>query len=203
VEISPLEVPGTWLCTHNTHADDRGSFGEWFRTDDLFATTKQRFSIAQANVARSHRRVLRGIHYTHLPVGQAKFVYCATGSVLDVMVDIRVGSPTFGSHAVTTLSADTATAVFIAEGIGHAYIALEDDTTLTYLVSSLYTPELDDVITPLDVELALPWPEGLMPAILSAKDKEAPSLAEAAAAGRLPRYEDCLARYEFLAQQVP
>jgi dTDP-4-dehydrorhamnose 3,5-epimerase len=115
------------------------------------------------------------------------------------MVDIRIGSPTFGRHAVATLSADAANAVFIAEGIGHAYIALEDDTTLTYLVSSLYAPELDAAITPLDAELALPWPEALMPATLSAKDKAAPSLAEAAAAGRLPTYEDCLALYARLA----
>lgn len=200
MDISPLAVPDTWLCTHTSHADERGSFGEWFRSDDLFTATKRRFSVMQANVARSRRGVLRGIHYTHLPLGQAKYVYCPSGSVLDVMVDIRVGSPTFGSYAVATLSAAAANAVFIAEGIGHAYIALEDDTTVTYLVSSLYAPELDDAVTPLDAELALPWPQELMPAIVSAKDESAPSLAEAAAAGRLPRYEDCLARYELLAQ---
>jgi dTDP-4-dehydrorhamnose 3,5-epimerase len=199
VEIVPLGIPDTWLCNHRTHSDARGSFAEFLRTDHLSAATKREFSVLQANVVRSARGVLRGVHYTHLPVGQAKYVYCPSGSVLDVMVDIRVGSPTFGAHTVATLSADNGNAVFIAEGIGHAYLALEEDTTVTYLVSSLYAPDLDDGINPLDAELALPWPADLMPATLSPKDEQAPSLAAAAAAGRLPQYDDCLALYERLA----
>jgi dTDP-4-dehydrorhamnose 3,5-epimerase len=200
VEVTPLDVPGTWLCTHRTHADDRGSFGEWLRTDVLSAATKRTFSILQANVARSRRGVIRGIHYTQLPPGQAKYVYCASGSVLDIMVDIRVGSPTFGAHAAVTLSSAAANAVFMAEGIAHAYLALEDDTTVTYLVSSLYAPHRDCSVTPYDTDLALPWPEALTPVTLSEKDRGAPSLAEARDAGLLPRYDDCLAFYDRLAE---
>jgi dTDP-4-dehydrorhamnose 3,5-epimerase len=200
VEVTPLAVPGTWLCTHPTHADDRGSFGEWLRADALEAATGRTFSVQQANVARSRRGVIRGVHFTRLPVGQAKYVYCTSGSIIDIMVDLRDGSPTFGAHAAAALSADTGAALFMAEGIGHAYAALEDDTTVTYLVSSVYNPEQDGTVSPFDPDLALPWPTDLGAITLSDKDRDAPSLAAARAGGDLPGYDECLEHYQSVAR---
>jgi dTDP-4-dehydrorhamnose 3,5-epimerase len=196
MEITPLAVPGTWLCTHQSYADQRGSFGEWLRTDLLEAATGRTFAVQQANVARSRRGVIRGVHYTRLPPGQAKYVYCMSGSVLDVMVDLRVDSPTFGANATAVLSPELRTATFMMEGIGHAYAALEDDTTVAYLVSSTYCPTQDGTVSPFDVDLALPWPEDLGAITLSAKDQNASSLADARRAGDLPNYDECLRHYE-------
>jgi dTDP-4-dehydrorhamnose 3,5-epimerase len=195
MKVEPLAVPDAWLCTPRVHGDDRGMFLEWYRGDILAEATGRRFDIIQANHSRSKRGVLRGLHFADVPPGQAKFVYCPQGSALDVIVDLRVGSPTFGAVDSVVLDDRERRAVFIAEGLGHAFCALSDDTSLTYLVSSVYNPAVERTVSPVDPELALPWPIDAAELELSPKDRDAPTLAAARAAGELPDYDACLAAY--------
>ena len=144
--------------------------------------------MAQTNHSRSAAGVLRGVHFTAYPPGQEKYVYCPRGRVLDVMVDIRLGSPTFGQSVATELDQSSFRAVFIPDGVGHAFLALEPDTVVSYLVSTGYAAAAERAIHPLDPDLALPWPADLAP-ILSEKDASAPGLTEAWQRNLLPRFQ--------------
>jgi dTDP-4-dehydrorhamnose 3,5-epimerase len=195
--VRPLTIEGTWLLEPKVFPDDRGTFHEWFRGRELYEATGYRLPLAQANCSVSRRGVLRGVHFADVPPGQAKYVTCARGAVLDVMVDVRVGSPTFGQWESVRLDDESRRAVFLAEGIGHAFMALTDDATVLYLCSTGYSPGREHGVDPLDPELGIAWPDGIEP-VLSDKDAAAPSLAEARAAGLLPVYEECVAYYEKL-----
>jgi dTDP-4-dehydrorhamnose 3,5-epimerase len=197
MQVRELSVPGSWEFTPRAFGDDRGLFLEWFKAEVVEATIGHRFDLVQANHSISRRGVLRGIHYAAVPPSQAKYVYCPRGSVLDVIIDIRVGSPTFGQWDAVTLDAVDRRAVYISEGLGHAFMALEDDSSITYLCSTGYNPTGEFGTDPTDAALGLPWPAGIEP-IVSDKDREAPTLAEAAAAGMLPEYDECLAFYDAL-----
>ena len=132
-----------------------------------------------------------------MPVGQAKYVTCVRGAVLDVIVDIRVGSPTFGRSDAIRLDEQERGAVYLAEGLGHGFAALTDDATVIYLCSSVYDPAAERGLNPLDEGMALSWPSDVPP-LLSEKDTAAPSLAEARQAGLLPDYGVCRSFYESL-----
>jgi dTDP-4-dehydrorhamnose 3,5-epimerase len=138
--------------------------------------------------------VLRGVHFALVPPGQAKYVYCPSGKILDVIVDIRVGSPTFGVHDAVLLDSEQPRAVYLSEGLGHAFVSLADNSSVTYLVSSGYSPGREFGVNPMDPELDLPWPTDLE-FEFSAKDQAAPTLAEAREKGLLPTMEQCEARY--------
>ncbi|XVQ12527.1 dTDP-4-dehydrorhamnose 3,5-epimerase [Spirillospora sp. CA-255316] len=191
--MDPLTIEGAFAFTPRVHGDDRGSFHEWFR-QDLLERTGHSFELAQANCSVSGGGALRGVHFADVPPGQAKYVTCVRGAILDVVVDIRVGSPTFGRHECVRLDAANRRCVYIAEGIGHAFMALTDDTMVVYLCSTPYTPEREHTVHPLDPELGIAWPEGVEP-VLSARDAAAPSLAEAQKEGLLPDYKECLDFY--------
>jgi dTDP-4-dehydrorhamnose 3,5-epimerase len=148
--------------------------------------------VVQTNHSRSRRGVVRGVHFSMLPPGQAKYVYVPRGAVLDIVVDIRVGSPTYGQHEAVRLDDRDFRALFLSEGLGHCAIALEDDTVLSYLCSTGYLPDREKGVSPADPALALPIPAD---ALLSPRDTAAPSLAEAADQGLLPTYEECRAFY--------
>ncbi|MGQ0631420.1 MAG: dTDP-4-dehydrorhamnose 3,5-epimerase [Sporichthyaceae bacterium] len=190
LEAVPLAVPGSWVLTPRRHGDDRGEFCEWFRADVLSAAIGHRFDLAQANCSVSRRGVLRGIHFADVPPGQAKFVTCAAGAVLDVVVDIRVGSPTFGAWDSVLLEAGERRSVYLAEGLGHGFFAMTDDATVMYLCSTGYAPGREHGIDPLDPAIGIAWPTGIEP-VLSAKDAEAPSLESAQSDELLPRYAEC------------
>ena len=194
MEIRELAVRDAYAVDLVPHGDARGRFTEWYRADVLGRALGHPLSLAQANHSVSARGVLRGVHFALVPPGQAKYVYCPTGRVLDVVVDVRLGSPTFGVHDAVELSGDRPRAVYIAEGIGHAFLALEDGSSVTYLVSSPYAPDREFGISPLDPALDLPWPADV-DLELSAKDDAAPTLEEAQAQGILPTMEQCAARY--------
>lgn len=168
------------------HRDERGEFVEWFKAPALAEATGYSFSLAQANLSRSTKGTVRGIHFADIPPGQAKYVTCVQGSIIDYIVDIRVGSPTFGQWDSAELSASSRNAVFLEEGLGHAFCALEENTTVAYLVTDLYRPDKEHGINPLDnaLDIAFPFPASELS--LSSKDTEAPSLAEAYAKGLLP-----------------
>jgi dTDP-4-dehydrorhamnose 3,5-epimerase len=195
MKVSALAVPDAWLCTPDRHGDERGMFLEWFRGDELAAATNRRFDIVQANHSVSRRGALRGVHFADVPPGQAKFVYCPAGAVLDLVVDLRVGSPTFGTVDSVVLDETERRAVFIAEGIGHAMVALQDNSSLTYLVSTHYDPVAEHTVSPVDPALALPLPDDIGTPTMSEKDVRAPTLSEAGDLGILPSYDACLARY--------
>lgn len=198
MDVAPLGIDGAWVFTPRAFADDRGVFLEWYQAKTMARAIGYPLDLAQANHSISARGVLRGLHYADVPPGQAKYVYCSSGAVLDVAVDLRVGSPTYGRCEQVRLDDVDRRAVYLAEGLGHAFLALTDQASVSYLCSTAYDPAAEHAVHPLDPALGLPWPAGITPQ-LSAKDADAPSLAQAAAAGALPSYASCLAYYETLA----
>ena len=193
-----LRVPGAWEITPQLHTDDRGSLFEWFTDAEFSALTGHRLDLRQANCSVSAAGVLRGVHFAQLPPSQAKYVTCVHGKVLDVVVDIRVGSPTFGRWDSTVLDDRERRSVYLSEGLGHAFLALEDDSTVMYLCSAGYNPEREHTINALDPALDIAWPVVDGEPVLSDRDREAPTLAETQAAGLLPTWEETRAFVEDL-----
>ena len=194
MDVRLLRIEGACVFTPRQFADERGVFLEWYQASVLEKEIGHPLAVAQANSSVSRRGVVRGVHYADVPPGQAKYVYCPRGAVLDVVVDLRVGSPTYGEHDSVVLDERDRRAIYIAEGLGHAFCALTDDASLTYLVSTPYDPARERSVHPLDRALALPWPADAEP-VLSPRDAAAPPLGAAAAAGALPSYADCAALY--------
>jgi NDP-hexose 3,5-(Or5-) epimerase len=184
VRYTELAVPGTFLVSPDHLRDDRGTFYESMRTDDFERATGIPFQVHQINYSVSKRNTLRGLHSVTIPPGQAKFVTCVRGALRDMVVDLRIGSPTYGAYDTNVLDADSGASVYVPEGVGHGFLTLTDDATICYVLSSTYVPGTQIDIDPLDPELALPWGY-TEPPLLSAKDAAAPSLAETRAAGRL------------------
>jgi epimerase EvaD len=197
MQVRELAVRDAFEFVPKTFPDNRGLFVAPFQESALTEVLGHPLRLAQTNHSVSRRGTIRGVHFADTPPGQAKYVYCPRGALLDVVVDLRTGSPTFGRWDVVRLDSTEFRAVYLAEGLGHAFVALEDDTAMAYLCSTPYNPAGEHGITPLDPALNLPWPTGLTP-VLSEKDRDAPTLAEAAEAGLLPRYDDCVAYYEKL-----
>lgn len=193
--VRSLSIEGAWLLEPKIFGDDRGHFLEWFRGGEFRSATGHDLSLAQANCSVSHKGTLRGIHFADVPPSQAKYVTCPGGAVLDVVVDIRVGSPSFGRWEAVRLDAERHQALYLAEGLGHAFMALTDEATVIYLCSSPYAPEREHGVYPLDPDLGIAWPTEIPP-VLSEKDAAAPRLADAQRRGLLPRYEECLALYK-------
>ncbi|MEV6348543.1 dTDP-4-dehydrorhamnose 3,5-epimerase [Actinoplanes sp. NPDC051851] len=192
--MKPLSIEGAWLFEPKVFGDNRGSFHEWFKAPAFDGALGHRFDLAQANCSVSSAGTLRGIHFADVPPSQAKYVKCVRGAILDVIVDIRVGSPTYKKWQTVRLDDQDHHSVYLAEGLGHGFMALTDDATVVYLCSEGYAPEREHGVNPLDPEIGIVWPEGLEP-VLSGKDADAPSLAEAEAAGLLPTWEDCRQYY--------
>jgi dTDP-4-dehydrorhamnose 3,5-epimerase len=196
-----LAVPGAWEITPVQHGDPRGVFLEYFQGAPFLAATGHGFDLQQANCSVSAAGVLRGIHFADVPPGQAKYVTCAKGAVLDVAVDLRVGSPTFGAWDTVLLDDVDRRAIYLSEGLGHAFLSLEDDSTVLYLCSTGYSPGREHAVHPLDPDIGIVWPttgrdgSALTPQ-LSDKDLSAPSVAEALRTGLLPRWDEV---EEFLA----
>jgi dTDP-4-dehydrorhamnose 3,5-epimerase len=177
-------------------------FLEWFKEASFTEAVGHPLRLAQANTSVSARGVVRGIHFAQVPPGQAKYVTCSTGRVLDVVVDIRVGSPTFGTWDSVLLDDVDRRAIYLAEGLGHVFLALDDRSVVTYLCSEGYNPGREHGIHPLDPEIGIAWPEGVEP-LLSPKDASAPSLREAEQTGILPAYDECVAYYASLRKRGP
>jgi len=201
VQIRELKVPDSYEITPKQFGDDRGVFLEWYRFDRLAEAVGHSIDLRQANTSVSKRGVVRGIHFADVPVGQAKYVTATHGAVLDYVVDIRVGSPTFGQWDSVLLDDVDRRAIYLAEGLGHAFVALTDDATVSYLVTDTFKADREHGIDPLDPEIGLVFPPEAGEALLSPKDTAAPSLAEAAASGLLPTWDDMRAFYSTLDQK--
>jgi dTDP-4-dehydrorhamnose 3,5-epimerase len=184
VKIRPLSIEGAWEISPILHGDPRGVLTEWYRFDRIEEVVGHPLRLAQANLSTSAQGVVRGIHFAQMPPGQAKYVTCVRGALVDVVVDLRVSSPTFGRWEAVQLDDVDRRAVYLAEGLGHGFCSLADDTTITYLCSEVYNPSREFGVHPLDPELAIRWP--VEAPGLSDRDAAAPSLAEAIAQGLLP-----------------
>jgi dTDP-4-dehydrorhamnose 3,5-epimerase len=189
--MEPLSIDGAWAFTPSIHRDDRGSFHEWFRGSEFAETLGYPLDIAQANCSVSRHGVIRGIHFAEVPPGQAKYVSCVGGAILDVVVDLRVGAPTYAAWAAVQLDDENRRAVFLSQGLGHAFMALSEQATVLYLCSTPYAPGREHSVDALDPDIGIEWPVEVKP-ILSDKDAAAPSLRTAQSAGILPDYARCL-----------
>ena len=187
----PLKISGSWKIQFQKFEDTRGFFYESFKAEEFPKLIGRKFDIKQTNTSSSSKGSVRGIHYALVPPSQAKLVQCQSGSIKDYVIDIRIGSPTFGQFEEITLDDKSAGAVFIEEGLAHAFVALENNTIVTYYVSEKYNPEREKGINPFDKTLNVKWPD--IELILSGKDKEAISLEESKNQGLLPSFDDCKA----------
>jgi dTDP-4-dehydrorhamnose 3,5-epimerase len=190
MKLTPLGIDGAWLAESPVWSDDRGYFREWFKRKDVLAKTGVDFSIQQANISQSQRGVIRGIHYSLAPQGQAKWITCIQGSILDVVVDIRPDSPTYKKYELVDLKESEGRALLIGAGLGHGFLALEDTTTISYLLSSPYSPDFEFEIKPTDPEINVNWHLELIGGIgfvISPKDAQAPTLKEREQNNQLPR----------------
>ncbi len=197
MEYRELSIEGAWEITPRQFGDERGVFLEWFKAAPFANVVGHGLSLAQANCSVSAAGVLRGIHFAQVPPSQAKYVTCPKGAVLDVAIDIRVGSPTFGQYDTVLLDDVDRRAIYLSEGLGHAFMSLEEGSTVVYLCSTPYAPGREHGIHPLDPALGIAWPttardgSPLSP-LLSPKDEAAPTLAQAQEQGVLPTIAEAL-----------
>lgn len=191
MQTRALSIPGAAEFTPQVHSDDRGAFFEHYRFEPLENEIGHPFTVRQGNTSVSRRGTVRGVHYALVPPGQAKYVTAVRGAVLDYVVDVRVGSPTFGTWESVRLDDVDHRAVYLSEGLGHCFVALTDDAVVSYLVSEVFNPEREVGLNPRDPDLALEFPTEAGELLLSPKDQAAPSLRDARANGMLPDYAQC------------
>jgi len=172
------EIEDVVICEPTVHGDERGYFVETFRADKLEAFLGFKIEFCQDNESKSSRGVLRGLHYQLPPFAQTKLVRVIQGRVLDVAVDIRKGSPTFGKHVAVELSAENKRQLLVPRGFAHAFVVLEDDTIFAYKVDNYYSPECDRGISYADERLGIEWSVPQSELKLSQKDTQQPMLHE-------------------------
>lgn len=172
------DIPDVVICEPAVHGDERGYFVETFREDKLEEFLGYKLNFCQDNESKSSRGVLRGLHYQLPPHAQTKLVRVIQGSVLDVAVDIRKGSPTFGKYVAVELTGDNKRQLLVPRGFAHAFIVLEDDTVFAYKVDNYYSPECDRGILFNDPALDIDWKIPHSELNLSAKDKVQPKLSQ-------------------------
>ena len=179
MEFIRTEIPDVVICKPTLHGDHRGYFIETFREDKLEEFLGYKIDFCQDNESKSSRGVLRGLHYQLPPDAQTKLVRVIQGRVLDVAVDIRKGSPTFGKHVAVELNSENKQQLLVPRGFAHGFVVLEDDTIFAYKVDSYYSPENDRGIAFDDSALGIDWVVAHEELNLSAKDKIQPKLSQA------------------------
>lgn len=175
-ELTPLGIDGSWLYQAEVHQDPRGHFIEWFKHELIRKELGRNFLIQQSNFSNSKKGVVRGIHFSVASQGQAKWITCTSGSLFDVVVDIRPNSKTFKKWVGLEMSAESGKSILVSEGLGHAFLSLQDETTISYLLTSPYSPNEEFAINPKDPEIGIKWPLDSLQ--FSKKDEAAPSLSE-------------------------
>ena len=182
MQIQRLKIPEVLLIRPLKRSDDRGFFSEVFRADLLTAQGLEGPFVQDNHVFSAQRGVLRGLHFQVPPCAQGKLVRCTRGAILDVAVDIRHGSPTFGQYVSAEISAANWTQIWIPPGFAHGYVTLETNTEVLYKVTEYYDPGSDQGIAWDDPDLGIDWQLDSVEIILSAKDGRHPRLADAPAA---------------------
>jgi len=201
VKIRPLSIAGAFEFTPVIRGDDRGQFVETYRHEMLQEAAGHSLQLRQANLSVSAKAVARGIHYALVPPGQAKYVTAPYGAFIDFVVDIRVGSPTFGEWDSVIIDDVDRRMVYLSEGLGHAIVALTERATVSYLVSEVYNPERELALNLLDPEIGLEFPFDPDVLVVSPRDTEAPNLREAAQLGLLPTWEQYTTMQSSLASE--
>ena len=179
MEFIKQKIPGVVLIKPTVHGDERGYFVETFRQDLFEKAIDYQVNFIQDNESRSAKGVLRGLHYQLPPYTQAKLVRVIEGSVLDVAVDIRKSSPTFGQHVAVELTDENKHQLFVPHGFAHGFVVLSDNATFAYKVDNYYAPEHDRGIAFDDAKLDIDWKLSLAKLQLSDKDKLHPDLSDA------------------------
>ena len=185
-----LAIKGAYLARFPVHEDKRGNFQEWFKSTTFNKLDIPIFTVNQANISKSKKGIIRGIHYSLSENGQAKWITCITGSILDIIVDLRQSSPTFMKWISVEINSSSGQCILVSQGLGHGFKSLENDTTISYLLSSEFSPQKEFSISPFDNDLKIDWkinPEVAYADILSEKDLNAPSLADQKNLNLLPQ----------------
>ena len=186
MKFEGTEIHGAWHSTGQRFFDSRGWFQEFFTQSKIAALSGLNIEIKQINVSRSNKGVVRGIHYSLSPIGQAKYVSVVEGAIDDYVVDIREGSPTFGRWQMFRLTSEDPGGLLIDSGLGHAFHVVSSSAMVCYGVSSEYDPSNEYALSPLCKTVNIGWdPKNI---ILSEKDRDAPDLMALSAAGLLPRH---------------
>jgi len=184
MKISKLGIEGAWLIEFPVYADTRGNFNEWFRRDEIRKETGFDFVVNQSNFSKSKLGTARGIHYSLAKTGQAKLITCLQGKILDFVIDLRISSINFKKWVSVELSGSSGHSILIGPHLGHAFLSLEEDSLVSYLLNSEYSPNNEFVINLFDSDIGLStFNENL---ILSKKDAEALSLQKQKDLGNLP-----------------
>lgn len=178
MNVIKTDIEGVVVIEPQVFGDERGYFFESFNAECFLAETGIDVAFVQDNESRSKRGVLRGLHFQREPYAQAKLVRVVRGRVLDVAVDIRPGSPTFGKYVATELSGENHRQMFIPKGFAHGYVVLEDDTVFQYKCDEYYHPESEAGIAWNDPQIGIEWPLSEDEIILSDKDRKHPTLKE-------------------------
>ena len=189
MRITPLGIEGSWLIESAVHKDHRGFFTEWFKWSFIQEATGFNFVPVQANLSKSAKGVVRGIHYSLATRGQAKLVTVVSGSIVDYIVDIRIGSPTFGKYVAHELDSSDGASILLAHDLGHCFESKSASTLVSYLVSSEYDPHTEMAISPRCKTLDIQWfSEDLR--IISERDEMAPDLTTQQTNHLLPFYRN-------------
>ena len=178
MKFTRTKIPDVIIIEPKVHGDDRGYFVETFRADTLEKFLGYKINFCQDNESKSSKGVLRGLHYQLSPAAQTKLVRVIQGSVLDVAVDIRKGSPTFGQYVSVKLTGENKKQLLVPRGFAHGFVVLENDTTFAYKVDNYYSPENDRGISFDDIDLDIDWILDKEELNLSVKDKIQPKLSE-------------------------
>lgn len=168
MEFTKLSINGAWVTHSKPIQDERGVFKEWFKYSKNFQQTGFKFNVAQSNYSRSKKGVIRGIHYSLNPKSQWKWISCVSGSIFDVVVDIRPNSTTFGRYESIVLDDTNGMGILIQASLGHAFQSLSEDSILVYNLTSEYEPKYEHSINPFDTSINITWP--LYDSIVSEKD---------------------------------
>jgi dTDP-4-dehydrorhamnose 3,5-epimerase len=191
VDISELGIAGAWRFCAPVLSGERGVHVEPYSAPEFAAAVGRPLSLGHLNVTVAHAGSLFGVHYGDVPPGQAKYVHCVAGAVWDVVVDLRIDSATFGQWEAIVLDDVNRHAVYLSEGLGHAYLSLADHTTLVYVCSQPYLPDREHSVNPLDPALGIAWPTSgrdgrPLTLTVGRRDGSAPTLARSRATDRLP-----------------
>lgn len=179
MQFTRTKIEDVVIIDPQVHGDERGYFVETFRQDKLEAFLGFKVHFCQDNESKSSRGVLRGLHYQLAPAAQTKLVRVIQGAVVDVAVDIRKGSPTFGHYVAVELTAENKRQLFVPRGFAHAFVVLEDNTVFAYKVDNYYSPENDRGVAFDDSAIGIDWPIDMVDLKLSDKDTKQPKLKDA------------------------